>query len=98
MFARVTEIEIIKDEIDEAIRVYKEEVIPLRHLRKGSRGGYLLVDRETGKSIAITFWESREYQGNSDEESQYVVKQKIFKSHLSSDRVDLGLYEVCTEG
>ena len=98
MFARVTAIEIKKGEVEAAINAYKEHIIPSRHLRKGVQGGCFLVDRNTGKGIVISFYDSAEYHGVADKESQFEERKKIFKSHFASHHNDLGLYEVCTQG
>ena len=101
MFAQLTAVEIKKGEVEAAINAYKEHIIPSRHLRKGAQGGYFLVDRKTGKGIVISFYDSPEYHGVADKESQFEEKKKIFKSHLESfagPSAGLGLFEVCTQG
>ncbi|MFC1978601.1 hypothetical protein ACFLVP_01285 [Chloroflexota bacterium] len=98
MFARVTGFQIKEGEVEAAINAYRDNIIPSRHLRKGSQGGYLLIDHKTGKGIVISFYTGEEYHGIANNESQFEEKKKIFKSHFASPHVDIGLYEVCTEG
>jgi hypothetical protein len=101
MIAVVTKIQFKKDEVEDAIKDYQEHIIPSRHLRKGSQGGYLLVDRKTGKAINISFWENEDYHGDGDNETQYMLKKDIFKKHFESFEAPfagLHLFEVCTQG
>ena len=74
MFARVTMIQIKSDDVDEAVKIYKESVTPARKAQKGSRGAYLLTDRKTGKGIAITLWDS-EQEAIANEQSGYYQEQ-----------------------
>jgi len=101
MIAIVTKIQFRKGEVDEAIKDYKEHIIPSRHLRKGSQGGCLLVDRKSGKGINISFWDNEDYHVDTYNEAQYIVKKDIFKEHFESFEapfVGLHTFEVCTQG
>lgn len=60
MFARLVTFQWKSDRLDEAIRTYRENVAPARKAKKGSRGGYFLIDRKTGKGVAITLWDSEQ--------------------------------------
>ncbi|MFC1978603.1 hypothetical protein ACFLVP_01295 [Chloroflexota bacterium] len=103
MFASVTVIQLKIDEIDEAINIYKECVIPARKSEPGyvAPGGYILVDRETGKAIAITFWADMEehiaYRA-SGQDAYFMEQIKKFQDHMVSVLPGGGRYEVCTEG
>jgi hypothetical protein len=46
--------------IDKAVRIFKESITPARKAKRGSRTGYFLTDRKTGKGIAITLWDNEE--------------------------------------
>ena len=109
MIAVVDAIQLKIDEIDEAIEAYKEFVIPARKSEPSYvlPGGYLLLDRKTGKGIAITFWdrtleEHIAYRGGR--EVNYKEQLQKFQDHMidstpSAKRsVFLGHYEVCTQG
>ena len=60
MFARVSTFTGTSDQVDEAIRQAREDVMPRLEQLDGYRGAYFLVDRENGKSLAVTRWESEE--------------------------------------
>ena len=74
MFARVTYVSIISDKLDEAIKIFRESVIPAAKAQKGFRGAYFLTDRETGEGISISLWTSKE-DGIASEETGYYQEQ-----------------------
>ena len=69
MFARVSTFTGTSDQVDEAVSQVRESVIPRLEQLDGYRGSYLLVDRENGKTLAVTFWESEEAMRASEEEA-----------------------------
>jgi len=76
MFARLTTIRVKTERIDEAIKLYKKNVVPEAKLQKGFRGTYLLVDRKIGKGVVITLWKSEE-DAIANEENRYYQEQLI---------------------
>jgi hypothetical protein len=46
------------ERIDEAARVFAEDVVPGCRSQAGYRGAYFLVDRKMGECIPITLWET----------------------------------------
>ncbi len=58
MHARVNYRQLLPDRLDEAIRIYRDSVVP-RHIgAQGFKGALVLTDRSTGKAIAISLWET----------------------------------------
>lgn len=55
MHARVTVLEGSPSDVEAGIANFRENVAPFA--RESGRGAMLLVDRDTGKAIAITLWE-----------------------------------------
>lgn len=90
MFARVS---LFREPVDDAIRVTRERVVPIVLGLPGSRGGFFLVNREEGKTLSLTLWESQEALDSSaapiaqlrDERPQHVP---------GSELVDFCEYEV----
>jgi len=76
MFARMTIMPIRMDRIDEAIRIYKESVIPEARRQAGFQGACLLTDRQAGKGTAVTFWKN-EKTAVANEESRYYQEQLV---------------------
>ncbi len=58
MFARVNTILGAPDKVEEGIRQYRETTLPAAKGMGGFKGAYLLVDRKSGKVVAITLWET----------------------------------------
>jgi len=57
MYARVTT---FREPVDDAIRVTREEVVPVVLGLPGSRGGFFLVNRDAAKTLSLTLWESQD--------------------------------------
>jgi heme-degrading monooxygenase HmoA len=74
MFARLTIVQVATDKIDEVIRIFDESIAPAAKAQKGSGGIYLLTDRQTGKGIALSFWDS-EADAVANEGSGYYQEQ-----------------------
>ena len=49
-----------EEELEEGMRHVREEVVPSIDGAAGLRAGYWLVDREAGKRLSVTVWESGE--------------------------------------
>lgn len=74
MFARLTRAQVMVDRIDEFINRYKESVVPAAKSQKGFQGIYLLIDRNTGQGLSMTFWDSEE-DALANEKSRYYQEQ-----------------------
>jgi hypothetical protein len=61
MFSRVTQLEIdtLRIDIDEAVAMYREEIVPMLEDQPGYEGAYVLTN-PSGQSVLITFWDSEE--------------------------------------
>ncbi len=93
VFARVTIVKINKDMVDEAIKLFADSVVPAAKSQKGYLGAHLLVDRETGKGVGVTIWET-EADAIANEESGYYKEQVAkFKDIFTAPTVREG-YEV----
>jgi heme-degrading monooxygenase HmoA len=60
MFVRVTTITTPADRIDEAIRIYRDSVVPAFKQQPGYRSTMMLSDRASGKGMAISVWETQQ--------------------------------------
>ena len=74
MFARLMIASINMDKLDETIKIYKESIVPAAKSQKGYKGAYLLTDRNTGKGVSITLWDSEE-DSVANEQSGYLQEQ-----------------------
>ena len=66
MHARVSTITGSPDQAEAGIADFKENVAPWIK-GNGGHGGILLLDRETGKAVAITLWNDEESMRNSEQ-------------------------------
>ena len=67
MHARVSIFEGSPDQIDEMLRQAQEQVLPSARQMDGFKGLIALGDRQSGKTLGITFWESEEAMRASEE-------------------------------
>lgn len=67
MFARVSTFQGSPDQTAEGIRVAREQILPAARLQEGFKGIYLLFDRESGRSLSITLWETEDDMRASEE-------------------------------
>ncbi len=74
MNARVTIVQIVPGKLDEAVSLYRDSVVPAAKQQKGCKGLYLLTDRNTGRGISITLWET-EADMMAGENSGYYQQQ-----------------------
>ena len=97
MHARVTTIQGQADRLDEGIRTFRDQTTPLVQGQPGFHGAYLLVDRQQGKALAISLWETQEAMQQSEQAVAQQRTQAAQQMGGSTPTVDR--YEVAfTEG
>ena len=69
MFARVSTFEGPPNQMDEALRQVREQVLPRIRQHDGYSGFIALGDRQSGKVMGITLWESERAMQASEEEA-----------------------------
>ena len=92
-FARLTMVQIKMDKLDETVKIFDESVTPSMKSQKGYRGAYLLTDRNTGKGVAITLWDSEEDAIANEQSGYYQEQLSKFKDFFTAPPVREG-YEV----
>ena len=70
MRARLTFSQMNPEKFDEVLAIYETSTLPGIRQTPGNRGSLLLVDRATGKSIAVSLWEADTDLPSIDSESQ----------------------------
>ena len=96
MFARVTTAQGSPDQLDQAVRYIQEQIIPAARQQRGFQGSYWLVDRQSGKVVAVALWESEEAMRASEgamEQSRSQSAQDLGVTMQSVER-----YEVIAQG
>jgi len=93
MFARHVIASVKKEKVDEALKIYQEVIVPAGKTRKGYRGIYLLTDRQAGKIISISLWDSPEDAAAIEEGDGFQAPSKYFSELLETHPVN-GDFEV----
>ena len=75
MRARVTFTQMSPDKFAEVVAIYCESTLPAARQSPGNQGVMLLTDRNTGKGIAVSLWETEADMLASESESGYYQEQ-----------------------
>lgn len=67
MHARVTTLQLQPDKIDDAVAGLEQNDVPMFKGLDGFKGFTLMVDRQSGKAVANSYWESEEAMRASEE-------------------------------
>ncbi len=67
MYARVSDLTGPVDQLDRGITDFREQVVPAVRAMEGFVRAYLLVDRENGRTLAVTVWETEDALRGSEE-------------------------------
>jgi quinol monooxygenase YgiN len=92
MHARVTSLSGSPDEVDAGIANFRENVVPFTR-EEGGKGALLLVDRSSGRAIAITLWEDEQALTASDERAN-ALRADAAEQMGASTQPDVARYEV----
>lgn len=92
MFARVNRFQDDPANLDEAERIAEEKVVPQLDRIPGFVGVLSLVDRATGQSLAITFWDTEEALRASEAEAERLRGESA--GHTGAEVRSVERYEV----
>jgi heme-degrading monooxygenase HmoA len=96
--ARVSTIQGSTDQIDEGIDRIRDTTLPAVKEIDGFKGILSLVDRQTGKGLTVTLWESEEALRASEEEANRLRREAADRlgstGEPSVERYEVALYEV----
>jgi len=67
MHARVTTLQMDPAQVDQVTQQLESEDVPEFEKLDGFKGMTVITDRDSGKTIAITFWESEDAMRGSEE-------------------------------
>ncbi len=87
MNARVTLVQTLPGKVDEAIKIYRDSVVPAARQQKGFKGLYLLTDRGASKGISITLWETEADMIAGENSGYYQQQLAKFKDVLAAPPV-----------
>jgi hypothetical protein len=87
--------------MDEGLRQAREVVLPMARQIEGFEGMIALGDRQSGKTLGITFWESEEAMRASEEAAGRLREETAEAGGdtiAGVERYEVGLFEVPSEG
>ena len=97
MYARVSTLEGPPELMDEVLRQAREVVLPWGNQMEGFEGMIALGDRQSGKTLVITFWESEELMRASGEAAARLREESAEAGDdtiADVERYEVGLFEV----
>ena len=98
MHARMSIFEGPPHMIDEGVRQAREVVLPqIKEIDSGFKGIIALTDRQSGKMVWITFWESEEAMRTSEEAANRLSEQTVDVAGgmvAGMERYEVGLFEL----
>ena len=97
MHARLSILEGSPDQIDASLRQAREVVLPRGKQMDGFKGMIALGDRQSGKTIGMTFWESEEAMHASEEAANRLREESAEASGetiAGVERYEVSLFEV----
>jgi heme-degrading monooxygenase HmoA len=96
MHARLTTLMLDPARLDEAIRQLESDETPRFKQIDGFKGFTLLVDRDSGKSTAVSFWES-EAALRESEEAVHPSRQRAAETGGASGEPTVERFEVALD-
>ena len=88
MFVRASTIVADPAKADEGSRFYAEQMVPAIREQPGFLGAVLMADRATGKSLGLTFWETREAMAASEEAANQLRNQGVSQTEGQAPTVE----------
>jgi heme-degrading monooxygenase HmoA len=97
MHARMSILEGPPDQVDEGLRYVREQVLPLMQQQDGFEGFIALSDRQSGKVVGMSFWESEQAMQASEEvgnRTRSESAEAISATVAGVERYEVGVFEV----
>jgi heme-degrading monooxygenase HmoA len=97
VYARVSTLEGSTEQLDERLRFLREEVLPTGKEDPGFKGMIALGDRQSGKTLAITLWDSEEAMRATEQDANQrrsAWAETSGQEIASVESYEVGLFEV----
>jgi quinol monooxygenase YgiN len=85
MYARTTTMRISPEAVDELVSVVREEILPMVTQQEGCVGLSLLIDRDGGRCITTSAWETADAMQNSAERVRESRERTAMRFGTSAD-------------
>ena len=99
MFARMSTLEGPPDQIDEGLRHLREQILPQMQQQDGFEGFIALADRQSGKMIGVSLWESEQAMRASEEvgdRARSDSAEAVSATVAGVERYEVGLFEMAS--
>ncbi len=83
MYVRAITLPVQPNKVENANGVFKNTIAPMFQQQKGFKGGYLVGDRHTGKTLSITVWETESDASALDSSGFYEKWTSMLATFLS---------------
>jgi len=97
MHARVTSLAGSPGDVDAGIENFRQNVVPFTR-EQGGKGSVLLIDRASGKALAITLWEDEQALRASEERANALRAEAAEQMGASMqpgvERYEVAVFEV----
>ncbi len=96
MYARVTTFQTPPDRLEDGVRTFQEQTVPMLRGQPGFRNVYLLANRQQGTVLVIGLWESEDAMRRSEqlvEQGRTQAAQQVGAGTPTVER-----YEVLVQG
>ena len=97
MHARMFAFEGSPEEIDGAVALAREEILAIERQMPGFRGLILLSDKEAGKLVSLSLWESEEQMQQSEASARMLARvgaQSIGGKRVAAEPFDVALLDL----
>ncbi len=78
MHARVITSQFQPGKAEDAVNLWRDKIAPSLKQRKGFRGAYLMGDRNTGRGVTVTLWETEADATAQDTSGEYQQAVALF--------------------
>ena len=95
MHARVTTLSGSPDNAEAGIANFRDNVVP--YAKSDGKGAILLIDRDSGKAVAVTLWEDEEAMRASEESANALraeAAQQMGAQQPTVERYEVAVFEV----
>jgi heme-degrading monooxygenase HmoA len=92
MHARMFEFEGGTEEIEAAVALGRDEILALERQMPGFRGLIVLSDKDAGKLISLSLWETEEQMRRSEESARTITR--LAQQSLGGKRRSIELFDV----
>ena len=85
------------ERIDEDLRYVREQILPQISQQEGFKGMVALAERQSGKTLGVTFWESEEALRASEEAADRLrgdSADAMGDTIAGVERYEVGLFEM----